>query len=479
LLPAVSVNNSAAQIDDGRTKAEKQLANGTYWQLIRGFGFRKFGFHSTFDIRHSDFSRLDPEGKNRFPKRGHLPMSSPKNALDELRIDRSQLAEPATKAPLLIVLLAGAAILAAGFWWFTRSKASEVRTVMVREAASAGGASRTVLNASGYITARRQATVSSKVTGKVVEVFVEEGKRVQKDQVVARLDDINIQASLRLVEAQFNSAKSALEETRVRLKEAELQLKRTTDLARAGIATRADLDHAEAEAQSLKARLERQQQDVTVAEREIAVWQQQLDDTTIRAPFAGIVTSKNAQPGEMISPMSAGGSFTRTGICTIVDMDSLEIEVDVNESYINRVEPGQAVEAKLDAYPDWVIACHVIAIIPTADRQKATVKVRVGFDKLDPRVLPDMAAKVAFRGAEAPSVAGRALTVPRAALQSLDGRDAVFVVQNGRVERRAVTVSATRDEEVVIASGLTAGERVIVGTPKGLSDGAAVKESKP
>jgi len=350
---------------------------------------------------------------------------------------------------------------------------------MVREAVSGGLSSRTVLNASGYATARRQATVSSKVTGKVVEVFVEEGKRVQEGQVLARLDDTNIKASLRLAEAQFNSAKSALDETRARLKEAELQFKRTTDLARNGIATQADLDHAEAEAQSLKARLERQQVDVTVAEREIAVWQQQLDDTVIRAPFPGIVTSKNAQPGEMISPMSAGGGFTRTGICTIVDMDSLEIEVDVNESYINRVEPGQPVEAKLDAYPDWLIPCHVIAIIPTADRQKATVKVRVGFEKLDPRILPDMAAKVAFHGAEAAAAANRAVAVPRAALQTLDGRDAVFVVQNGRAERRAVTVSAAGDEEALIGSGLTAGERVVVGAPKGLSDGAAVKESKP
>jgi len=406
-------------------------------------------------------------------------MSLPKNTLDELRIDRPAVTDPGAKGRLVMGPLIGLAVLAAGFWWFSRSKALEVRTVMVREAVSGGGASRTVLNASGYVTARRQATVSSKVTGKVVEVFVEEGKRVQNGQVLARLDDTNIKAGLRLAEAQLNSAKSVLDETRALLKEAELQLKRTTDLAGNGIATQADLDHAEAEAQSLRARLARQQTDVTVAEREIAVWQQQVDDTVIRAPFAGIVTSKNAQPGEMISPMSAGGSFTRTGICTVVDMDSLEIEVDVNESYINRVEPGQSVEAKLDAYPDWVIPCRVIAIIPTADRQKATVKVRVGFEKLDPRLLPDMAAKVAFRGAEAAVAARRALVVPRAALHSLDGRDAVFVVQNSRAERRAVTVSDARDEEAVIASGLTAGERVIVGAPKGLSDGATVKENKP
>jgi len=406
-------------------------------------------------------------------------MSPPKSALDGLRIDRGPAADPAPKWRLLVVALAGAAFLAVSWWWFSRSKALEVRTVMVRLAASNGPASRTVLDASGYITARRQSTVSSKVTGKVVQVFIEEGKRVQEGQVLARLDDTNIKASLRLAEAQLDSIRSALDETRVRLKEAELQLKRITDLAVNGIATRADLDHAEAEAQSLQARLERQKVDITVAEREIAVWQQQLDDTIIRAPFAGVVTSKNAQPGEMISPMSAGGGFTRTGICTIVDMDSLEIEVEVNESYINRVEPGQAVEAKLDAYPDWVIPCRVIAIIPTADRQKATVKVRVAFEKLDPRILPDMAAKVAFRGAEEAVVANRAFVVPRTALQTLDGRDAVFVVQHGRAERRAVTVTAARDQEAVIASGLTAGERVIVGSPKGLSDGVGVKEGKP
>lgn len=408
-------------------------------------------------------------------------MDPHKSALDELRIDRSSPADARSKGWLVVLLLVVIAAVALGFWWFTRPKALEVRTVMVRDASSGGSAaSRTVLNASGYVTARRQATVSSKVTGKVVEVLVEEGKRVEAGQILARVDDTNIKASLRLSEAQLAAAKSALDETRVRIKEAELQLKRTGDLAKASIATQADLDRAEAEALSLKARLARQQVEVTIAEREVAIWQQQLDDTVIRAPFAGIVTSKNAQPGEMISPMSAGGGFTRTGICTIVDMESLEIEVDVNESYINRVEPGQSVEAKLDSYPDWTIPCRVITIIPTADRQKATVKVRVGFEKLDPRILPDMAAKVAFRGAEAGAVAAsRALVVPRAAVQSVDGRDAVFVVQHGRAERRAVTVSSTRDDEAAIAAGLTAGERVIVSASQRLTDGVPVKETNP
>src|SRR5437762_12682652 len=184
--------------------------------------------------------------------------------------------------------------------------------------------------------------------------------------------------------------------------------------------------------------------DVAVAEREVAVWKQQLDDTVIHAPFAGIVTSKNAQPGEMISPMSAGGSFTRTGICTIVDMDSLEIEIDVTEGYINRVQPGQPVEGTLDAYTDWKIPCKVIAIIPTADRGKSTVKVRVGFDKLDPRILPEMSVKVAFRdNARAVGTADGSVGVPKTAIQQQDGHDAALRGQNGRAARRAVTVTST------------------------------------
>jgi RND family efflux transporter MFP subunit len=246
------------------------------------------------------------------------------------------------------------------------------------------------------------------------------------------------------------------------------------------VATQADLDHAEAAALAYRARLAQQESDIGVADGTVAIWQQQMEDTIIRAPFAGVVTAKNAQPGEMISPMSSGG-FTRTGICTIVDMESLEIEVDVNESYINRVEPGQAVEGTLDAYPNWNIPCKVIAIIPTADRQKSTVKVRVGFNQLDPRILPDMAVKVAFQETGAPVASGRAtaaVLVPRDAVRSDDGRDVVFVVRDGRVERRAVTVADTQADDAVVAAGVAAGEKVVVEPPPGLTDGAAVSERK-
>src|SRR5438874_11142731 len=259
-------------------------------------------------------------------------MNPPKPSLDDLRIERET--KPESKAPIMPIFigLAGLILVAGTVWWLNRPGAIEVRIVLAREAAASGGLERTVLNASGYVTARREATVSSKVTGKVTEVLVEEGMKVQEGQILARLDDTNVKASLRLTEAQLESAIKSLEETRVRIKEADGELRRIPDLVKNTIATQADLEHAEASALSLKAKLEQQRAVVTVAERQVVSWLQQLEDTIIRAPFAGIVTSKNAQPGEMISPISAGGGFTRTGICTIVDMGSLEIEIDVEES---------------------------------------------------------------------------------------------------------------------------------------------------
>jgi HlyD family secretion protein len=405
-------------------------------------------------------------------------MNSSKPTLDDLRIERSPEPESTSRFwPVTLVILILGMVVAA-VWWLKRPAAIPVHTVLAREASGAG-VERTVLNASGYVTARRQATVSAKITAKVVEVLVEEGMKVQEGQILARLDDTNIKTSLHLAEAQLLSATNALAETRVRLREADQELQRQTGLVKNQIATQADYDHAEASVLALKARLEQQQADVRVAEKQVAYWNQQMDDTIIRAPFTGIVTSKNAQPGEMISPISAGGGFTRTGICTIVDMESLEIEIDVNESYINRVRAGQPVEATLDAYPEWKIPCKVIAIIPTADRQKSTVKVRVGFDQLDPRILPEMSVKVAFReaGGSGP-VAGRTVILPKAAVQQRDGRDVVLVVQGGRAERRAVTVSKTLLDEVVISAGVAAGERVIVDAPNGLTDGAAVTEKR-
>ncbi len=410
-----------------------------------------------------------------------------RGALDSLKIDRS-LARPRRGFPWAPVLIL-ALVTTAGIWWWQRPKALVVKTAVARaQATRVAGESQTLLNASGYVTARRAATVSAKVTGKVTEVLVEEGMKVAAGQIVARIDDSNAQASLALAEARLEAARRTLDETLPTLIFAQQELKRFVELRSTNAASLSDLARAESEVAALRARQIRQEADIRVAERSVDEWRQQVDDTIIRAPFAGVVTTKDAQPGEIISPMSAGGGFTRTGICTVVDMSSLEIEVDVNESYLIRVQPQQPAEATLDAYADWRIPCKVIAIIPTADRQKATVKVRVAFDKLDPRILPDMGVKVAFQSVapppdenkpEAAAPAAPVITVPQAAVAEVNGREVVWVVQDDKVERRAVKVARTSAGEATLAAGLNAGEKVILNPPPTLTDGASVREAKP
>ena len=326
-------------------------------------------------------------------------MDSKPSNLDALRIDRSSAPLKSSIGGFWWILLVLIAVAGVGGWWFTRAKAVPVKTAPVPVQSAGAEKERTLLNASGYVTTRLQATVSSKVTGKIAEMLVEEGMKVEKNQILAKLDASNVEAGLRLAEAQLESAKRMLAETEPVVKYTTAEMKRLASLGTSRSISKSDFDKAESEALAQQAKLKRQQADVAVAERQVDEWKQQMDDMIIRAPFTGVVTTKDSQPGEMISPMSSGG-FTRTGICTLVDMASLEIEVDVGESFINRVKEGQPAVATLDAYPDWKIPCKVIAIIPTADRQKATVKVRVAFDQLDPRILPQMGVKVAFQSDE-------------------------------------------------------------------------------
>ncbi len=402
-------------------------------------------------------------------------MNEPNTALEGLRIEREQDFEPKPWGRRLAIWLVVIAGIGAAVAWFAR-RGPEVRTVAARAADTSGP--RTLLNASGYVTARREATVSSKVTGKVVEVLIEEGMKVDQGQVLARLDDTNVRAALAYSEAQLVAAKTALGETQVRLEEAQRELRRVAALVETRIGTQSDLDTAQANDKALAARIANQQSAIAVAESELAVRRQDLEDTIIRAPFAGIVTVKNAQPGEMISPISAGGGFTRTGICTLVDMTSLEVEVDVGESYINRVTAGQVVEATLDAYPDWKIPCRVIAIIPTADRQKSTVKVRIGFDQLDSRILPEMAVRVAFRGEADPAEGEAGVVIPKAALGSEKGHDFVWVVKDGRAEQRTVTAAPSMGDETTVTKGLAAGEQVVVEGADKLHEGGRVREAR-
>jgi RND family efflux transporter MFP subunit len=404
-------------------------------------------------------------------------VSTLKDDLASLRIDQNARGGGSRRGVWIGLVLFVLALAAGGWFWSTRVVAAQVKTAAVTARTGTAAAPGAVLNASGYVTARRRATVSSKVTGKVMEVFVEEGKAVRKGQVLARLDDSQVKAALAVTEAQLGAARRGAAEDEARLREAERTLARREQLVKEQVVGKAELDAAGAEVESLKARIAHAEQQVKVSESLVSQRRTDLADMEVRAPFDGIAISKDAQPGEMISPVSAGGGFTRSGIGTIVDMTSLEIEVDVSESYINRVRPGQPIEAVLDAYPDWRIPAHVITTVPSADRQKATVRVRVGFDKLDPRILPDMGIKVSFLNERAPEggATPRArLLVPKAAVRSADGRDVVFVMHDRRVERRAVKVGAAEGDQVEIVSGLTAGEQVVTDGPSTMKDGDTV-----
>ena len=403
-------------------------------------------------------------------------MADLKDDLAALRIEREPVTVTSRRWIGWVVALAFIGVVGLAAWfWLTRERPLEVEaaTVTVR----AAGTQAAVLNASGYVTARRRATVSAKITGKVVEVNVEEGMAVREGQVLARLDDSTMRAALALAEAQAEAARRAVRENEVRLDEARINLDRQSKLSKIGVSTVAELDAARANFDSTAARIDALKQQTAVAERQVALQQTALDDTIIRAPFSGMAISKDAQPGEMVSPISAGGGFTRTGICTIVDMRSLEIEVDVNESYINRVRENQDVSAVLDAYPEWQIPARVITTVPTADRQKATVLVRIGFRELDPRILPDMGVKVTFlRAAEdRTATAAQPVTLaPKAAIRTEGDASFVFVIRGETVERRAVQVGGADGDRVEIRAGLQGGDRVVVSPPATIRDGARV-----
>jgi RND family efflux transporter MFP subunit len=347
-----------------------------------------------------------------------------------------------------------------------------------------------VLNASGYITPRRRATIAAKITGRVTGVYFDEGTRVTEGQLLATLDDSDVRRALESAKADRDSSQAAIADYEVQLRNAEIGLRRAEQLQKEGVQTQEFLDNARTSADSLRAKIVLAKQQVVAAEARIREQQQAVDNCTIRAPFAGIVVSKDAQVGEMVSPVSAGGGFTRTGIATIVDLHSNEIEVDVSESYIAKVRNDQGVNAVLDAYPDWTIPAKVRTVIPTADRQKATVKVRISFTApdhvhlfdpaADPRILPDMGVKVTFleetekskkNEVKSPAVA----LVPRNAIRQDSSSKYVFLVKDGVLERRAVTLGSERGSDVEILAGLQPDQAVVVAGPDSLRDGQTVQ----
>jgi RND family efflux transporter MFP subunit len=400
--------------------------------------------------------------------------------LEQLRIERP-VEEARSRAWLWWVLATVVLLGGGGAGWFTYAAAPTVRVAVAQAAASGTAAeAAAVLDASGYVVARRQATVSAKITGKVAAVLIEEGQYVERDAIIARLDDANARAALDQAAAQREQARANLMAARVALENATPIFSRNEQQFQRAVISAQSFDTAKASYDAAGASVAVAASALEVTEATLALAQRNVDDTIVRAPFAGVVTVKAAQEGEMVSPISAGGGFTRTGIGTIVDMDSLEVEVDVSENFINRVHAEQRVAARLNAYADWEIPARVVAIIPTADRAKATVKVRVAFEALDPRILPQMGVRVSFLdegGAQRDTVRD-VVSVPAEAVAGSGDVGAVFVVADGRVERRSVRLGARSGAEQFVESGLVAGTEVAVGGLDALADGARVRVAR-
>jgi RND family efflux transporter MFP subunit len=414
----------------------------------------------------------------RIAERMAMPANAPIHDLGSLRIEERHRSSSSWGKRLalffgLLVVLAGLTGAVFTFW----NQKPVVDVAVIQKSANSGGRE-ALLNASGYVTPRRRATIAAKITGRVTGVFFDEGTHVAQNQLLATLDDSDVRKALQAARADYDASKAAIADYEVQLKNARIQLRRAEQLQNAGVQTQEQLDNARTNADSLQAKIALAQSQAISSEARIQQAQQAVDNCTIRSPYTGIVVSKDAQVGEMVSPVSAGGGFTRTGIATIVDMNSNEIEVDVNESYIARVQPGQPVTAVLDAYPDWEIPSRVRTIIPSADRQKATVKVRVSFLKLDPRILPDMGIKVTFLGAEQKKEAGAAaaaILIPQSAVRDDNGKPIVFLVKDDKVERRAVTLGGNRGSDREVIAGVTAGDTLVVKGPGNLRDGQNVE----
>jgi len=409
------------------------------------------------------------------------------NLLNELRIDKGERDAESSGAPRWLWPVVGVVVVlvlvGAGAWWLLMGRGVTVQTAeAVASGTSTGPAA--VLQATGYVTARRQATVSTQITGTLTKVLIEEGDRVKEGQIIARLEDTALRAGLSAAEANLQASLAQVKQAQAQLAQAEADARRQAELMASGMTTKQAAEQSRTAVASAAAMLDARRRESDAARAQLGQAKVNFDYTVVRAPFSGVVTEKAAQVGEIVSPLSAGGGFTRTGVGTIVDMDSLEIDVDVNEAYIGQVTADMPAQAILDAYPDWKIPAHVIAIVPTADRGKATVKVRIALDQKDARLVPNMAARVSFLGktpppssaASAPQPVGpKGVLVPPAAIAQRDSKNVVFVVADGKAQQHAVT-AATQDVGTMklITQGISAGDRVVLSPPATLQDGAAV-----
>ena len=404
--------------------------------------------------------------------------------MNELRIRHAERDDGGGPPRWLWPVVAGVAVVAlaaGGAWWFASTRPVAVQTAVATAPAGGAGAAGTVLQATGYVTPRRRATVSTQITGTLTQVLIEEGEHVEKGQVLARLEDSALRAGLGAARANLASAQAQVATAQAQLAQSQADAHRQDELVASGMVTKQAAEQARTAVATGLAQVDGRRREVDAANAAVTQAQVNFDYTVVRAPFAGVVTEKAAQVGEIVSPLSAGGGFTRTGVGTIVDMDSLEIEVDVSEAYIGQVQANMPAEAVLDAYPDWKIPAHVIAIVPAADRGKGTVKVRVALEQKDARLVPDIGVRVSFLAkkndaAPAQAPAARGALVPALAVVQRDGHAAVFVVVDGKAVLRAVT-PATPDVGTMksIPAGVAAGDRVVLSPPATLQDGAPVK----
>jgi RND family efflux transporter MFP subunit len=400
--------------------------------------------------------------------------------LNELRIQRAQRDDgggPPRWAWTLAAAILVVALLAGGAWWTLAARPVVVRTATAT-APGAGAAAGAVLQATGYVTPRRRATVSTQITGTLTQVLIEEGDHVAKGQVLARLEDSALRAGLGAARANLASAQAQVATAQAQLAQAQADERRQAELLASGMVTKQAGEQARTAVATGVAQLDGRRRDADAANAQLTQAQVNFDYSVVRAPFAGVVTEKAAQVGEIVSPLSAGGGFTRTGVGTIVDMDSLEVEVDVGQAYIGQVKADMPAEAVLDAYPDWKIPAHVIAIVPAADRGKGTVKVRVALEQKDARLVPDIGVRVSFLAKKADAAqapAPRGALVPAQALVQRDGHAAVFVVVDGKAMLHTVTPAQDVGTMKSIPAGVAVGDRVVLSPPPSLHDGAAVQ----
>jgi len=386
--------------------------------------------------------------------------------LSRLRIDRSEI-ERSTPGRGVLILVLGAAVVAlfiAIVAWTRLAPGGVEVQVAIASTTGGGAVTGAGISASGYVVARTKASVSAKVPGRLAYLGVSEGSVVRRGDVIARLENDDYRAAVSAAEARVR-------QLTVERDQASRDVERATRLHAERVLSDAELENQSARLRSLAAQ-------VDAARAELEVARASFENTIVVAPFDGTVLRKDAEVGEFVAPSTAGGGLTRTAIVTMADLRTLEVEVDVNEAYIAQVKNGQPCLITLDAYPDTSFAGRVRQVVPTADRQKATVQVKVAILDRDPRILPEMGAKVAFVRPEegaAQDAAPRRVLVPASAIvRDADGAR-VWMVVDGRATATRVETGSPRGNQVEIRTGLTGGERVILTPPDGIKDGARVR----